>query len=502
MREKSATLVTGGRVLDLAGDTDHPPLADVLIEKGRVVAVGPEATQQASLMPDVETVDAGNCLLIPGLVNAHYHSHDVLLRGAFEQIPMDIWGFYSLPGNYSRRTEEDVALRTILGAAECLCNGITTVQDMVTIVGPDRPHVDAILSAYESVGIRAVLALQIADRAAVEAVPFWNEMPGHVQERLPRAADVGASRAMIEAFAAAGGGRRLTWALAPSAPQRCSDELLAWTAAMADRYGLQVFTHLYEARSQIVLARMAYEGSLVRHLERLGLLGPRLTIAHGVWIDDEEVRRFGAAGANLACNPLSNMKLLNGFAPVVAYERAGAGIALGCDNCSGNDAQNMFQSMKMFALIWGFQTKAGESGAARRAFEAATLGGARALGLEGEVGAVRPGYRADMVFLDLASPTFRPLNSALRQIVYAESGSSVRKVMVEGEIAVEDGVLKTFRDADLKARSEAAKARIAAEMAVVAKRNEEMLPHLLAAHEKAESFPLEFDRRNIRGDCH
>lgn len=493
-------LVSGGRVLDLEGDVDQPPVADVLVENGRIAAVGAAATERAAREAGIERIDATGKLVIPGLVNAHYHSHDVLLRGCYEQIPLDIWGFYSFPANYSRRSKEDIRLRTVLGAVECLSNGITTLQDMVTIVGPDREHVDAVREAYEACGARVVLGLQISDRAAVDAVPFWRDMPDDVVSQLPGAADPSKLQALIGDLVEEGGTERLNWALAPSAPQRCSDALLTWVAGLSARRQLQVFTHLYEARSQAVLARLAYpEGSLLAHLGRFDLIGPRLTIAHGVWIAPDEIERFGAAGANFVCNPMSNMKLLNGFAPVVHYGQAGATVGLGCDNCSCSDAQNLFQSMKMFALMWGFQTAAGEGDAAREAFRAATLGGAKAIGLEGEVGAIRPGYRADIVLLDLDMPSYRPLNSAIRQIVYGETGTGVHTVIVGGEVVVEDRQHVAFPGAQLKDEAEAALVRLKDEIAQVNERNASLLPQLLDAYEKANRYPLPLDRFSVRG---
>jgi 5-methylthioadenosine/S-adenosylhomocysteine deaminase len=495
----TATLIHGARLLDLDGDVDQPAIADVLIEDAVIAAVGDAATVRAGQRADVVRIDASGKLAIPGLINAHYHSHDVMLRGLFEQIPLDVWSLYSSPANYARRSAAEVALRTSLGAAECLANGITTMQDMVTVVGADQEHVDAIISAYADIGVRVVLGLQIADRAAVDAVPFWRELPEAIRSRLPKAIDTAAQQQQIETLSANAAMPLLSWALAPSAPQRCSDTLLQWVQRLSQDRDLQVFTHLYEARSQAVLARLAYdEGSLLHRLEQFGLLDSRLTIAHGVWITDDEIERFGAAGANLACNPMSNMKLLNGFAPVVQYVRSGAGVSLGCDNCSGNDVQSLFQAMKMFALFWGFQAKAGERDAAREAFKAATLGGARAVGLEGQVGAIRPGYQADIVLIDLDGPCYRPLNSALRQLVYGETGTGVHTVMVAGKVVVKDRSFTMVAGADLKARAEAARTALEPQVKEVAARNQELLRSLLEAHDKSDRYPLPFDRLRVR----
>jgi 5-methylthioadenosine/S-adenosylhomocysteine deaminase len=493
------TLITGGRLLDIDGDVDHPPVTDLFIENGRVAATGPAASQCATRDGSIHRIDASGKLIIPGLINAHYHSHDTMLRGMFEQLPLDAWMFYSSPANYSRPSAANIALRTSLGAAECLLNGITTVQDMVSIVGPDREHLDGILSSYAESGIRVMLALQLSDRAAVDCVPFWRDMPATTTSKLPGAISAEPMQCLIEERLSRKPVDRLHWALGPSGPQRCSDELLAWMAQTSRRHNLQVFTHTYEARSQAVMARMEYpNGSLIDHLDKFGLLDERLTIAHGVWISADEVRRFGAAGANLACNPISNMKLLNGFAPIVQYVQAGAGVGLGCDNCSGNDSQNLFQSMKMFALFWGMYSDAGESGAARAAFKAATIGSARALGLSNELGMLRPGFRADLVMIDLDEASYRPLNSAIKQLVYSESGKGVHTVMVDGRIVVENRRIKTIQEADLKTRSEAWRETLEAESKLLRERNALILKDILAAYEKANRYPIDFDRFLIR----
>jgi 5-methylthioadenosine/S-adenosylhomocysteine deaminase len=191
-------IIVGGRVLDFDGDLDLPAVADIFIENGRIAAVGKAASQRAMNRSDVERIDAAGKLVIPGLVNAHYHSHDVMLRGLFEQMPLDVWGFYSFPGNYSRRSRADIYLRTVLGATECLVNGITTVQDMVTVVGDDREHVDAILGGYEDCGARVVLGLQVVDRAAADCVPYWDGLSQHASSQLRRSANTAGLQKLIE----------------------------------------------------------------------------------------------------------------------------------------------------------------------------------------------------------------------------------------------------------------------------------------------------------------
>jgi 5-methylthioadenosine/S-adenosylhomocysteine deaminase len=234
--------------------------------------------------------------------------------------------------------------------------------------------------------------------------------------------------------------KRLSWQLGPVQPQICSDALLKRVAAIARERQMRIFTHLYETKSEAVLARsLAHDaGSMVQRLLRVGLLTERLTFAHGVWITSPEIDLVADAGASLATNPVTNLKLMNGVAPINRYRRCGVNVGLGCDNSSASDAQSIFQAMKLYALAWGLQAGADDSSAASEAFSAATIGGALAIGMPECIGRIAPGFRANLTFIDLTDPSWRPLNSAVRQLVYGETGRAVLHVMVQGNLVVSD----------------------------------------------------------------
>jgi 5-methylthioadenosine/S-adenosylhomocysteine deaminase len=487
----TALLIEGARLLDPQGELHRPEMEALLVRDGRIAARGADAVAQAE---GAARLDASGLLLTPGFINAHSHSHDVLLRGLFEGLPLEVWGLLAFPTAWPHRSEQEVHLRALLHGAECLRGGITTVQDMVTIVGQDRAHAEAVIAAYARIGIRAVMAMQIADRAGVDSLPFTESFA----DLLPKAADPTPMLRFAEDMLALSG-PRLSWGLGPSAPQRCSDTMLTWVAATARARGLPVFTHVYETRSQAVHARLAQpqDGGSVTTLARAGLLGPSLVVAHGVWTAPEEITRLGDAGAHLANNPAANFKLLNGVAPVRAYAKAGVGLALGCDNSSAGDAQNMFAAMRAFALAWSLQSDAGETEAAARAFRAATLGGAAAVGLAGEVGSLAVGARADLVLFDLAEPAWWPLNSAVRQLVYAESGASIRHVLVDGEPVVRDGRLVHVTETALANQAEAARAAMAADLAGLQQRTAPLRDALLRMHEQVRATALPFDRLRL-----
>lgn len=448
-------LVTGGRVFDLDGDIHRPAVADILVIDGRIAAVrkgiaadldnGAGVPELAGRTID-QRLEATDKLVIPGFVNGHYHSHDVLLKGCFETIPLELWVMSALPPAFPKRSKAELRARTLLGAAECLRSGITTVQDLATVFPYDPEDVDTILEAYDEIGIRCVFALQIADVPGAKCIPFWEELVPAAE----RAALMGAvepfksDRPLIDVVedlvtSRRGRHRRITWALGPSSPERCSEELLRNLAAFSTRDRLPVYTHIYESKAMTLIARQTHEkdgGSLINYLNRCGLLTPRTSLAHSVWMTNSEIDAIAARGTNVVLNPVGNLKTKSGVPPIRRYMATEVNTALGCDNCSCSDCQNMFQAMKLFCSLAAIEDPDPGRPFADDAIRAATLGGARTAGLEGEVGALKPGMAADFSVIDLSDPSFIPFNSAARQLVFTEPGRSVETVVVGGEIIV------------------------------------------------------------------
>ena len=453
MARADKLLIKGGQVYDHDGDIHRPAIADILIEGGDIVAVGSDiADVDAST---TEVLDASGRLVIPGLINAHYHSHDTLCRGLFEELPLEIWLLYTLPIG-ANRSKEEVRARTLVGALESLRAGITTVQDMLGLVPFREDYVDVVLAAYRDIGIRVVFAPMVADiPAGRHDAPQGRSAGGRAGDaRHPGVA--GRRTALVPRRAIRAQSCReapLHWAVAPFAPQRCTPALLQGCAELADKHDLGVYTHVYETRGQALIARdqfAHYGGSLINYLDSAGLLGPRLNIVHSVWISRPEMERMAAADAGIVLNHLSNMKLKSGIAPVVDLREAGVRLGLGCDNCSGSDVQSMFQSMKMFCLLSAVSDSEPGPGLAHHALRHATEGNARSAGLAGKLGALKPGYKADMVLIDLNDVSYLPYNSAARQLVYTEAGRGVETVIVDGRPVIRDRRVTTIDEDGLR----------------------------------------------------
>ena len=486
MTNTAQILIRGGQVYDHDGDVHRPAIADVLIDGSDIAAVGPDLAGRAA--PGARVVDAKNRLVVPGLINAHYHSHDVLCRGMFEELPLEMWLLYTLPMG-ANRSKEEVRARTLVGAVESLRAGITTVQDMLGLVPFAGDYVDVVIQAYRDAGIRVVFSPMVSDIPSIAMVRHKDVLPADVQDMLgTKALSIEEQTGFLEAqFSRHAAGGTLHWAVAPFAPQRCTPKMLEACAALSEKHDLPVYTHVYETRGQMLIGRELFQqhgGSLINYMDSGGLLNQRLNIVHSVWISRREMDRLVERGAGAVLNHLSNLKLKSGVAPVVDMREAGVRIGLGCDNCSGSDVQNMFQAMKMFCLIAAVSEPEPGPGLAHEALRHATLGNARSAGLQGRLGAIKPGHKADLMLIDLDDLAWLPFNSAARQLVYTETGRGIETVIVNGRVVVDQRQVTTVNVDDLRREVKDLMRHFVADYDDVVKSRKRALPHLLEAHRK------------------
>jgi len=484
---KESLLIRNALIID--PDT-HPVRGNILVSGAEITKVGPDAGEGSR--PD-RIIDARGGVAVPGFVSAHYHSHDVLLRGSFEPLPLEGWYMVAVPPNYPKRSREEIKARAMLGALECLRGGITTIQDMATVYPFDEDHVAAMLEAYEEVGIRVVLALQVADVPGQKGVPFWEEViPKELHNSLTASVKpIGSASSIIELLRGQlarwqGRSERVTWGLGPATPENCSTDFLEKIAALSAETHCRVFTHVYESKSMALNARRHYGdfgGSLIRYMESVGLLNDRLTMAHCVWLTQDEIERVARAGTSISVNPVSNLKTKSGVAPIREMIEAGVRIALGTDNCSCSDAQNMFQSMKLFCLLTAASHGGDGPPAAADALRAATQGSAVAVGLGGKVGRIAEGFKADFSILDPYDPALQPMNDPVRQVVYSEGGRAVRHVVVHGEVVVHDGKSTRIDEVAFAEEVERLMPTLRSDLAAILQRNRIYAPYLRKAHD-------------------
>jgi 5-methylthioadenosine/S-adenosylhomocysteine deaminase len=475
-------LIKGGQVYDHDGDIHRPARADILIAGGDIVSVGTELDVDAA----TDVIDASGRLVIPGLINAHYHSHDTLCRGMFEELPLEMWLLYTLPMGQGR-SKEEVRARTLVGALESLRCGITTVQDMLGLNPLDDAYTDVVISAYREAGIRVVFSPMVWDIPPIAMVRHKDVLPTDIQDMLGTKALPAREQLdyLEHQFKRHPAGGTLHWAIAPFAPQRCTPNMLRGCADLAHKHDLTVYTHVYETKGQVLIAREQFaehDGSLISYLENNDLLGPRLNIVHSVWISRPEMDRMAAADAGIVLNHLSNLKLKSGIAPVCDLRDSGVRLGLGCDNCSGSDVQSVFQAMKLFCLFSAVSDPEPGPGLAHEVLRYATLGNARTAGLAGRLGAIRPGHKADLVLIDLNDVAYLPYNSAARQLVYTETGRGVDSVIVDGRVVIKQREVTTIDEDALRREVADLMRHFVADYDKVVESRKRALPYMLEAH--------------------
>jgi cytosine/adenosine deaminase-related metal-dependent hydrolase len=408
--------------------------ADIRIADGKIAALGRG-------LEDSQVIDASSLLAVPGFVNAHYHSPLSLLRGTADGLshPAFMW---QNQADTASRTAHEVYVSALVGAVEMLTSGTTAVMDHFPEQGFPLEHVDAVARAYREAGMRAAIALRVFDEAYEDILPAGG-LPHEFPNPLVPAPLTATMELLEEAVAAHDRADGLLRVFpAPSNPSRCSDALLLKCEELARRRGLGVHTHLLETEIQTRIARERYGTTMVRHMERLDLLSPRLSCAHTIWIDEDDIALLAKRGVTVVHNPESNLKVGAGFMPLPAMRRHGVRVALGTDGASTNDNLVLHEAMRLAITLHRPREERSRWARAGDALDMATIAGAAALQCEGTVGRIAVGQSADLVLYDLSRARWTPCNDPAQQLVFAENGDSVHTVLVNGKIVVEAGRVK------------------------------------------------------------
>jgi 5-methylthioadenosine/S-adenosylhomocysteine deaminase len=427
-KEPVDLLLTGAWVLtqNERRETFHP--GAVAIKGEAITAVGLAAELQARYVP-AQALDYPRGLILPGLINAHTHAAMALFRGLADDLPLEEWlNSYIFPAE-SRLNGDFVYWGTRLAVAEMLLSGTTTFCDMYLFA-------DAVARAAAATGIRAVVGEVLYD--------FPSPNYG------PAAAGLKFSEELCRTWR---GHPRVRVAIQPHAVYTCSPELLQECGRLADKYDTRLITHLSETHREVSDCQARYGVTPVAHLDRLGLLAPRLVADHAVVLSGADLELLAASGAGVAHCPESNMKLASGLAPVSDLLRLGVPVGLGTDGCASNNNLDLVQEMDTAAKLQKLRYLDPTVLPATAALDLATTGSARVLGLEGEVGALVPGLKADLVVLDLDQPHLTPMYEPYSHLVYAATGADVQTVLVHGRVLVQDRRLLAFDLEETMARA-------------------------------------------------
>ncbi|RHJ87893.1 amidohydrolase family protein [Parabacteroides sp. AM08-6] len=382
-------------------------VTDVYIENKRIKQIAPHLSVQAE-----QVIDGRRKAIIPGFVNAHTHAAMTLFRGFGDDMPLMPWLEEKIWPNEAKLTREDIYWGTKLACLEMIKSGTTTFFDMY-----HKFHATA--DAVEEMGLRGLLSGVCFDHFQPELA----EKCKRYNEQLVMEMD--------------GYSKRIQYAVGPHAIYTVSGELLQWIHAFSNEHSVPVHLHLAETEGEVQNSIKQFGLSPVRYLYKLGVLSPRLVIAHGIYVDDDEIRMLADYNVKVVHNPASNMKLASGFQfKFCEMRNAGITVALGTDGCSSSNNLDMVEAMKLASLLGKVWRKNPEAIPADEIFRAATEAGASAIGLK--AGRIAEGYLADICLIDLNIPAFTPNHNFISNLVYAANGSCVDTVICDGKVLMQN----------------------------------------------------------------
>jgi len=403
-------VVTGGTVITMAGPNIEN--GAVAIDKGDIVAVGKSA-DITKRFAGAETIDAHGNAILPGFVNAHTHVPMTLFRGiADDRDLMDWLQHFIFPAEAKNVDRDFVRWGTRLAAAEMIASGTTTFTDMYYFESD-------IAAEAKKAGLRGVLGETMIDFPAPDN-KTWDAAVAYIRDFVKRWH----------------GDRLITPALAPHAPYTVSRVHLEQVRALATELHAPILIHVAETKNEASQIKDNTAGlSPAAYLDSIGFFGHDVVAAHGIWLTSDDIKMLAAKRVGVAHCPESNMMLASGVAPVVDLRHAGVAVGLGTDGPAGsNNNLDMVEEAASAARLQKITRSDPKALSARDVLEMATIGGARALGMEDRIGTLEPGKRADVIVIDLQSPKTQPVYAVESAIVYAASGSAVVTTICDGKV--------------------------------------------------------------------
>lgn len=396
------------------GEKDEVKRTDIYIEGNRIVSLNkePDGFQADKI------IDGENKLAIPGLINCHTHSYMSFMRNVADDLGFMDWLFGTIDPIEQQMTDEDTYWGACLAIIEMMKSGTTCFNDM-------QMNIHQTTRAVKESGMRAVVSRGLVGSGTDEAG----------QSRLQQAYEE------RDAFADCD---RLSFMLAPHAPYTCDDAYMRIVSEEAKKNNMRIHVHLSESESEISQIKEKYGCSPIEMAEQNGLFDVPAIAAHCVQVSDSDMDILKKKQVSVVTNPASNMKLGNGFAPVPEMLEKGINVCLGTDGAASNNSLNLFHELNLLTLIHKGVKKTPQCISAGEGFRIATINGAKALGLEKEIGSIEVGKKADIAILDLNTPSLTPRNNLLAGLSYSVNGSEVDTVIIDGKITMEERKLLTM----------------------------------------------------------
>ena len=407
-------LIKNASILTMNGENEVLKNASIAVENDRIKYIGevPEDFKADKV------IDGAKKVVMPGIINAHTHMAMSLFRNYADDLPLWEWLSEKIWPIEDKLAGEDVYWGTMLSIIESIKSGVTCFNDMYFFM-------DDTAKAVLETGIRARLAWGMVGEDAEDnsrfdiTKRFYNEWQGK-------------------------GDGRITVMAGPHAPYTCSADYLKKVGKFAKEMNIGIHIHLSESKKETQENYDQFGKSPIKHANDMGIFDVPAVAAHCVHLSDEDINILAEKGVSVVYNPGSNLKLGNGFAPVVKLMEKGVNVALGTDGSSSNNNVNMFEEINLAAIVNKGVNNEPTCIPAMTALEMATKNGAKALGLDKEIGSLEVGKKADMIIIDLNKPHFYPLHDVVAAMVYTAQASDVETVIINGKIIMEDYHMKTI----------------------------------------------------------
>ncbi len=389
---------------------------DVAVEGNRLLKVGGEGELPLGWKPE-RVIDGKDHLCLPGLINCHTHAAMTLLRSYADDLPLMHWLEKKIWPMEARLTGDDVYWGTLLAIVEMIESGTTTFSDMYFFT-------DRVAEAVEVSGVRACLSRGL--------IGIGDSAEQGLEE----------SRELLEKWQGAADGRISIW-LGPHAPYTCPPDFLDKVLTLAQDYRAGIHVHVAETKDEIEQIAREYGKTPVAYLSERGVFRFPVLAAHCVYLTEEDIETLAAVGAAVAHNPESNMKLASGIAPIPELLAAGVTVGIGTDGASSNNNLDMFEEMRTAALLHKVNKGDPQVLPASQVLSMATRDGARALRLD-DLGLLQPGYKADLILVDLNQAHLHPRHNPVAHMVYSARGGDVETVIIDGRIVMEGRKILTI----------------------------------------------------------
>lgn len=428
------TVLTDAIVLTMDDERNAYRHGFVWMKDGRILRVGAMA-DLGPVPPGVQVRAVPGHVVMPGLVNCHTHLGNGLMRGIYDEMPLEVWFAKGMWPVLDAMTSDVGSAGAALSTLELLSTGVTTTASG-EICSPHPEVMDGVMTALARSGIRAVVSRIVMDNADESSAaqfipPKFRETPAFAADELRRLQGMYNSDRISIVPEALG-------------VLRCTPEMIQTMHALAIETDSHFTMHVASSQDERDESRRQFGHGSVAELGRLGVLGPRTLIAHGIWLDDREIGLLAEHGTGVSHNPVANAYYAAGIARLKELLDAGVRVGLGVDGASTNNSQNVWETMKAAMLFQKQRLEAAGFGGAELALELMTRGGAAALHMEDEIGSLMAGKRADVIVIDAVSPSLAPRQTLISNLVYSNDPWAVRDVFVDGELVIDNRVHRSF----------------------------------------------------------